>query len=98
MVVDISIGERIEGGVSTDRNTSSGRDINHNAGRKFDGGSEGGRSSSSYSESTQVTQREDFLYHENRFIATATKLKLTYGEAQDALSSQIARAIASSLP
>ena len=98
MVVDISLGERIEGGVSTSRKTAADSAINHNSQLKSTGSTGGGRSSSSYSEKTEFTQRENFIYHENRFIATATKLKLTYGEAQSALSGQISRAIANSLP
>lgn len=99
MVVDISIGERIQGGVTTNRKSDANSSVNSNSRIKSSGGSfEGGQSSSRYSESTEFKQQEDFFYHENRFIATATKLKLTYGEAYDALSSQISRAIAGSLP
>ncbi len=99
MVVDISIGERIKGGVTTNRQSDSNSSINASTRHKFeDGSTESSRSGSNYSESTQFKQDEDFFYHENRFIASATKLKLTYGEAYEALAGQIARSIASSLP
>ena len=99
MVVDIRIGERIKGGVTTNRAGDSNRGITQNTRSSTSGGSfESGRSGSNYSESTKFEQKEDFFYHENRFIATATKLKLTYGEAHTALSGQISRAIAGSLP
>jgi len=99
MVVDIRIGERIKGGVTTSRAGDASSGVNSNNRIKTTGGSaEGGRASSNYSESTKFEQKEDFFYHENRFIASATKLKLTYGEAQEALSGQISRAIAGSLP
>lgn len=99
MVVDLRIGERIKGGVTTNRQGDSNRSLNSNTRSNTTGGTfEGGRSGSNYSESTKFEQKEDFFYHENRFIATATKLKLTYGEAHEALSGQISRAIAGSLP
>ena len=99
MVVDIRIGERIKGGVTTNRQGDSNRSISSSTRSNTSGASfESGKSGSNYSESTKFEQKEDFFYHENRFIATATKLKLTYGEAHEALSSQISRAIAGSLP
>ena len=99
MVVDIRIGERVKGGVTTARAGDSSRGINSNNRIKSSSGSfEGGKANSNYSESTKFEQKEDFFYHENRFIATAKKLKLTYGEAQNALAGQISRAIAGSLP
>ena len=48
--------------------------------------------------SNKFEQKEDFFYHENRFIATAKKLGLTYEEASTSLSGKMSRAIASSLP
>lgn len=99
MVVDLSLGERIKGGVTTKRNQSSKQSKNQSARATTDKGSfEAGQSSNKYSESTEFEQKEDFFYHENRFIATAKKLELTYEEASTALSSKMARAIAGSLP
>jgi len=98
MVVDLSIGERIKDGVTTSRDSAKTSATNQSS-RRFDNGShESGRSSTSYNERTKFDQKEDFFYHENRFIASATKLKLTYGEAESALSGKISRAIANSLP
>lgn len=99
MVVDLRIGERIKGGLKTERKANSNSSISSSSSIQGSTGSyERGQSSSNFGESTLVIISEDFLYHENRFIATATKLKLTFGEAQEALSGRIAKAIAGSLP
>ncbi|MCM8527917.1 MAG: complement resistance protein TraT, partial [Lentisphaeraceae bacterium] len=99
MVVDLRIGERIKEGLKTERKSNSNSSISASGSiSSTAGGYERGQSNANFGESTLVVISEDFLYHENRFIATATKLKLTLGEAQEALSAQISRAIASSLP
>ena len=99
MVVDLSLGERIKGGINTKRSTSTNQTTSQAARAKTQEGShESGSSSTKYSESTEFEQKEDFFYHENRFIATAKKLALTYEEARDSLSGKMSRAIANSLP
>lgn len=99
MVVDIRIGERIKDGVKTERKANLNSSVNSSTSNISSSGSyERSQSGANFGESTLVVISEDFIYHENRFIAAATKLKLTYGEAQEALSGQISKAIASSLP
>lgn len=99
MVVDLSIGERIKGGINTKRSSSTNQATSQAARSKTqEGSNESGSSSTKYSESTEFEQKEDFFYHENRFIATAKKLGLTYEEASSSLSGKMSRAIANSLP
>lgn len=99
MVVDLSLGERIKGGVNTKRSTSTNQNTSQASRASTEKGShESGSSSTKYSESTDFEQKEDFFYHENRFIATAKKLALTYEEASTSLSGKMSRAIANSLP
>jgi outer membrane lipoprotein SlyB len=99
LVVDVSIGEKIEGGIETKRASSSNETLSQSSRSTAETGSnEAASSSTKYSESTDFVQKENFFYHENRFIASAAKLGLTYDEVRIALSGMVARSIASNLP
>jgi outer membrane lipoprotein SlyB len=98
-VIDLSIGERIEGGVVTNRKTnSSSSNASSSKYSNEDEYKESGRTTVSQSESTEFRQKQDFAYQEERFIVSAKKLNLNLVEASTAIKSIMVRGIASTLP
>jgi hypothetical protein len=99
LVVDISIGERIQGQkVSTTRGSHDDVQVTHRDAYNKGGGTEGGDSSAGSSEAQQVTIEEDFLYHTNRVTASAQRMNLTLQQAAPVLTEKLAKAVANSLP
>jgi hypothetical protein len=99
LVIDVVIGERIEGQkVVTGRSSNEESSVTHRDAVNKGSGAEGGQSSAGSSESQQVSVQEDFLYHENRLTASAQKLNLTLPEAAGVMGPRIAKAIAGVLP
>ena len=98
LIVDVTIGERIAGGVQTQRGSDAGQDVASRNAASLPGGRETGSSSAGSSESQNVELREDFLYHNNRVITSAKRINLTLPEAEPSLSRRLSRAIASALP
>ncbi len=99
LVVDVSLGERIRGGVNTTRGTEAEENVRSSTGVTNTGGSyEAGSARSGSSESQSVQLQEDFLYHDNRVIASAERLNLTLPEAEPPLTDRLTRAIAGALP
>ncbi len=99
LVVDVVIGERIEGQkVTTTRGSHDDVVVTHTDAFNKGGGTEGGDSSAGSSESQQVTIEEDFLYHANRATASAQRMNLTLAEAAPVLTNKLSKAIANALP
>lgn len=98
MIVDVTLGERIRGGVVTQRGSRADSNVSSSSGLNVGGGFERGSSSAGSSESSSVEVREDFLYHENRVVARAERLNLTFGEAAGVLTHRLSRALSSALP
>jgi hypothetical protein len=98
LVVDLRIGERVRGGAQTTRATDGAHAINQVQSVNIAGGHEGGSSRGGSSETQQVALREDFLYHENRLVAHAVKMRLTPEEAMPVLTDRMAAALSSVLP
>ena len=98
MIVDVTLGERIRGGVVTQRGSNARSGVSSSTGLSVGGSFERGSSSAGSSESSSVEVREDFLYHENRVVARAERLNLTFGEAAEVLRGQLSRALSGALP
>lgn len=99
LVIDVVIGERIEGQkVATTRSSNEETSVTHRDAVNKGGGTEGGQSAAGSSENQQVNVQEDFLYHENRLTASAQKINLTLPEAATVMTPRIAKAIAGVLP
>ncbi len=98
LVTDITIGERVDSGVSTRRRGEGSSSSSHSGGFNVGSGAETGRSSASVSETQSVELKEDFLYHQNRATVAAEKLNLTLAEAEPVLVSTLSRAVANTLP
>jgi len=98
LIVDVRIGERIQGGVVTNRGGQSKSDLGSSNAMGTTGGRESGSSSTGFNESQSVQLSDDFLYHENRVIAWAERLNLAAVEAEPVLTRRLSRAIASALP
>lgn len=97
LVIDLTLGERIAGGVQTERSVEQDSRLSSSTSSKTSGYQVGTQNSKSH-ENSVIEVRENFLYHENRAIASATKLKLTIQEASPILRSKIARAVSATLP
>lgn len=98
LIVDVTIGERIAGGVQTQRGSDSAQDVASSNAVGVPGGRESGTSTGGSSENQSVQLRDDFLYHNNRVVTRAKRMNLTLPEAEPALSRRLSRAIASALP
>jgi len=94
LVVDLRIGERIHGGVQTTRRASEESSVRQQAGVS----GEAGASRAGSSETQELELHEDFLYHENRLVAHATKMGLTADEALPVVSARMATALSGVLP
>jgi hypothetical protein len=99
IVVDLRIGEKIEGGVTTNVNSNSKRGLASNTkSATTENSFESGKSTASSSESTSFKRREDFVYHEARLVCSATKINLTEIEAEQPLQSRLTNSIGQLLP
>ena len=97
LVLDVTIGERIKGGVDTSRgNEQESQMMHYNA---ADGGGRlTGHTKLSSSEEQSLKTRDDFLYHQNRLVTSCNRLNLTLAEAEPVLRQKLSTAIASILP
>jgi hypothetical protein len=98
LVVDVRLGERIHGGVSTNRSGDDSQTTSSRAGASTGGGLESGSARGTTSETQSVELTEDFLNHQNRVIAKAESMNLTLAQAEPTLTRRLSKAIASSLP
>ncbi len=98
LIVDVTIGERIEGGVQSARRSGTDDSTTHSAGVVTQGVRETGRSTSTSSETQSVNVKEEFLYHQNRVTASARRMNLTLLESQPVLTQKLSLAIANALP
>jgi hypothetical protein len=100
VVVDIRIGEKIEGGVTTKESASSTRGLDQNAkvATSSNSGYNRGTSLSGSKSSTSFTRKENFHYHEARLVCSATKINLTEEEARQPLETRLSRTIGQLLP
>lgn len=98
LIVDVTLGERIAGGVATSLHAEDRTTITHSGGLATSGGYEGGSSAGGSSEAQVVDMREDFLYHRNRVTASAKRMNLQLCQAEPVLKVKLARAVANALP
>lgn len=98
LVVDVRLGERIRGGVSTSRGGDDSQTTTSRVGASTGGGLESGSARGTSSDTQNVQLTEDFLNHQNRVIAKAVSLNLTLVQAEPTLTRRLSKAIASSLP
>jgi len=96
-VVDVRIGERIEGGVRTTRTSSDEQTMSH-SGSAGSGGFDTARSRGGSEESQRAFTEEDFLYHQNRLVTFVSKLNLTPDEADPVLRERMVKALSNVLP
>ncbi len=96
LVTDLTVGERIEGGVQTTRTTGGNQQLRSQPGDRQAGNR--GSSSNQSGERQVVEITEDFLNHENRLVASAERMKLTPEEALDFLLAKMVGAISGVLP
>ena len=96
LVTDLTVGERVKGGVKTTRTTGGSQKL---LGQQADrSGNNSGNSRNQSGERQVVEITEDFLNHENRLVASAERMKLTPEEALDFLLNKMVGAISGILP
>ncbi len=94
LVFDLRVGERIKGGVKTQKAVDTSSRVSQ---RTSSGGERG--SSGTRSTSTQKFERKaDFVYYKNRIVASARKMALRPEEAQPVLRDRIVKAVSNVLP
>ena len=98
LIVDVTIGERVPDGVSTEETTPSGTGSVGRGSYTGDKYGESGRYESESHKDQGVKVSDGFLYHNNQVVASARKMKLTMYEAEPLLIARLSRAIASALP
>jgi len=98
VVVDVRVGERIEGGVTTTRKSSDAATLSHSGRSGGPAGIESGYTSGSSDERQQVVMEEDFLYAQNRMVAYVRSLNLAPEEAAPVLRNRMVKALANILP
>jgi Enterobacterial TraT complement resistance protein len=96
-VVDVRIGERIEGGVRTTRRAGDEQTVSH-SGAAGAGGFDTGSSRGGSEEEQRDVVDEAFLYHQNRLVTYVTKLDLTPDEADPVLKERLVKALSNVLP
>jgi hypothetical protein len=96
-VVDVRVGERVEGGVRTTRSSSEDTSMGHSGGSGM-GGMDTSSSRASSGEEQRAYSEEDFLYHQNRLVTYVSKLNLTPEEADPALRERLVKALSNVLP
>lgn len=94
LVVDVRVGERIEGGVRTETTADTDAGVSH----RDRSGSEIGSGSSATTQVQKLTRTDDFLYHNNRVVAHAKRMNLTPDQALPYLENRISSAVGSVLP
>jgi hypothetical protein len=96
-VVDVRIGERVEGGVRTTRRSGDEQTMSH-SGSAGMGGFDAGTSRGGSEEEQRAVTNEDFLYHQNRLVTYVSKLNLGPEEADPALKERLVKSLANVLP
>jgi hypothetical protein len=96
-VVDVRIGERIEGGVRTTRRAGDEQTMRH-SGSAGAGGFDTGSSRGGSEEEQRAVVEEDFLYHQNRLVTYVSKLNLGPEEADPVLRERLVKALSNVLP
>lgn len=96
-VVDLRIGERVEGGVRTTRSSSDEQTMSH-SGAAGMGGADTARSRGGSEETQRAFTEEDFLYHQNRLVTYVSKLNLGPGEAAPVLRDRMVKSLSNVLP
>jgi len=96
-VVDVRIGERIEGGVRTTRRAGDEQTVTH-SGAAGAGGFDTGSSAGGSEEEQRAVVDEAFLYHQNRLVTYVTKLDLAPEEADPVLRERLVKALSNVLP
>jgi len=96
-VVDVRIGERIEGGVRTTRRSGDEQTMSH-SGSAGMGGRDSGSSRGGSEEEQRAVVEEDFLYHQNRLVTYVSKLNLGPDEADPVLRERLVKALSNVLP
>lgn len=94
LVVDVRVGERVEGGVQTETTTDTGAGVSH----RDRSGSEIGSATSGTTQVQKLTRDDDFLYHNNRVVAHAKRMNLTPDQALPYLEKRVSAAVGSALP
>ena len=100
LVVDLSVGERVSGGIETTRTSEASTRVadSDNTTVAASGASVGGSGQGGSSDTQEIVVHEDFLYHQNRLAAYAVKMALTADEALPFLSQKVAAALSGVLP
>ena len=98
LIVDVTIGERVSDGVSTEEATPNGTGSVERGSYAGDKYGESDQHESESHENRGVKVSDGFLYHNNQVVASARKMKLTMYEAEPLLTARLSRAIASALP
>ncbi len=94
IVLDLQIGERIEGGVTTTNSTDNRQNIGQAAGAIGESGS----SSTNQQQTQSLTRKKDFLHHKNTAITSAIKMNLMLDEATPAIYKKLTRSLSNTLP
>jgi len=98
LAIDIRIGEKMENGVTTTRTASVGGQVSGDAAAAMGRRTERARDKAGSSQEQRVEVEEEFLYHNNRIVASAKKMNLTVDEAMPVVTGRVSTAIASVLP
>ena len=94
LIVDLKIGERVQGGVKTVRKAETGSGVVHSD----RAATQASRSQASSSSTQRIEVQDDFLMHTNRLVAQARRMNLNPEEAFPVLSRKLTAAISSALP
>jgi len=97
VVIDTRVGERVPGGVHTSRSSSDSSSVQH-SGRSAAGGFDSGSARGNTEETQQAHFEDDFLYSQNRMVASVKKLNLSPEEATPVLQSRLIKALSNILP
>jgi len=98
LVIDVSVGERVAGGVVTTKSSGDASNLKHQYGASTSGGVESGNSNASFNERQQIKVKDDFFYYRNRVTAWAKRIRLTPEEAEATLKRSIINKISGILP
>jgi hypothetical protein len=98
LVVDIYIGERVDGTVTKKVNQNSGNKLNQSAVYKSKEIKEAGASNRGSTSTSSYTKTEDFAYHSARLLCSAVRINLTEEEAEPVLNKRLSNAISQVLP
>lgn len=99
LVLDVRVGERVQGGIVTNRSANETQSTSHSAGVAAAGGSSEHGTTTTQSREDQAMQvRDDFYYHSNRLTAYAVRMGLTPDEAMPVLADKLVMAMGGLLP